>query len=115
MKLSSDYLQEALEKLGEMPGFRKAETLKISPQALSGYKNGERIMDDYACIVVAEYLGIDPLEIIAAANMEREKTQARKDFWADFRKKIAQLVVGGLVITTMAFSPVTTEKAPQGV
>ncbi|MDC7703977.1 hypothetical protein [Vogesella indigofera] len=47
--------------------------------------------------------------------MEREKSQARRDFWQDFRKKIAQLVVGGLVITTMAFSPVNTEKAPQGV
>ncbi len=28
---------------------------------------------------------------------------------------ITQLAVGGLVITTMAFSPVNTEKAPQGV
>ncbi|MDC7712206.1 hypothetical protein [Vogesella indigofera] len=115
MKLSSDYLQEALEKLGDMAEGKKAEALKIHRNTLICYKNGERIMDDYACIVVAEYLGIDPLEIIAAANMEREKSQARRDFWQDFRKKIAQLVVGGLVITTMAFSPVNTEKAPQGV
>lgn len=115
MKKTFEFLQDALEKLGDLSDRKKAEQLKISPQALSDYKSGNRVMDDYACIVVAEYLGIDPLEIIAAANMEREKNQAKKDFWQDFRKKITQLVVGGLVITTMAFSPVTTEKAPQGV
>ena len=72
-------------------------------------------MDDYAYIVVAECLGIDPLEIIAAANMEREKNQARRDFWQDFRKKIGQMAVAGLVILTTLASPVNGEKAPQGV
>ncbi|WP_255908782.1 hypothetical protein [Vogesella sp. AC12] len=43
--------------------------------------------------------------------MEREKTQARKDFWQDFRK----LAVAGLVVMTMLASPVNGEKAPQGV
>jgi len=115
MKLSTDYLIEALEKLGKMPDGKKAEALKISPQALSGYKSGDRIMDDFACIMVANQLGIDPLEVIAAANMEREKTQARRDFWADFRKKIGALAVAGLVILTTLMSPVEGSKAPQGV
>lgn len=115
MKLSTDYLLEALEKLGNMPDGKKAEALKISPQALSGYKKNERVMDDFACIMVADCLGIDPLEIIAAANMEREKTQARRDFWADFRKKIGALAVAGLVVLTTLMTPVNGEKAPQGV
>ena len=53
-------------------------------------------------------------ELIAAA-MESEKTQARREFWQDFRKKIGQLAVAGLVILTMLASPVNGEKAPQGV
>lgn len=115
MKLSTDYLQEALEKLGDMPDAKKAEVLKFSKQALSSYKSGERMMDDFACIMVANQLGIDPLEIIAAANMEREKTQERRDFWADFRKKIGSLAVAGLVVLTTLMNPVNTEKAPSGV
>jgi len=115
MKLSTDYLVEALEKLGDMPEGRKAETLKIHRNTLISYKNGERVMDDFACIMVANQLGIDPLEVIAAANMEREKTQERRDFWADFRKKIGALAVAGLVILTTLANPVSHEKAPQGV
>jgi len=47
--------------------------------------------------------------------MESEKSQARRDFLADFRKKIGQLAVAGLVILTTLASPVNGEKAPQGV
>ena len=115
MKKTYEYVQDALDKLGDLSDRKKAEQLKISPQALSDYKKGNSVMDDYACIVVAEYLGIDPLEIIAAANMEREKSQVKRDFWADFRKKIGQLAVAGLVVMTMLASPVNGEKAPQGV
>lgn len=115
MKLSTDYLIEALEKLGDMPEGKKAETLKIHRNTLISYKNGERIMDDFACIMVANQLGIDPLEVIAAANMEREKSQERRDFWADFRRKIGAMAVAGLVVLTTLMSPVNTEKAPSGV
>lgn len=115
MKLSTDYLIEALEKLGEMPDAKKYERLKLHKNTVNQYKRGERIMDDFACIMVANELGIDPLEIIAAANMEREKTQERRDFWADFRKKIGSLAVAGLVVLTTLMSPVEGSKAPQGV
>lgn len=116
MKKTTDYLQEALEKLGDMPEGKKAEALKMHRNTLISYKNGERIMDDYGCIVIAEMLGVDPLEIIAAANYEREKTQAKKDFWTDFRKKIGALAIAGLMVLTMLANPSqTSAKAPQGV
>jgi hypothetical protein len=115
MKLSTDYLIEALEMLGEMPDAKKYERLKLHKNTVNQYRRGERVMDDFACIMVANQLGIDPLEVIAAANMEREKTQERRDFWADFRKKIGALAVAGLVILTTLMSPVSHEKAPQGV
>ncbi|MDC7690175.1 hypothetical protein [Vogesella indigofera] len=47
--------------------------------------------------------------------MEREKSQVKRDFWQDFRKKIGQLTVTGLVVMTMLANPVNSEKAPQGV
>ena len=102
--------------LGNMPEIKKAETLKMHRNTLNSYKRGECIMDDFYCIVSAEILGIDALEIIAAANYEREKNQARKDFWQDFRRKIGALAIAGLVVLTMLANPSqNTEKAPQGV
>ncbi|MFN4235899.1 MAG: hypothetical protein ACK4FZ_01450 [Vogesella sp.] len=55
-------------------------------------------MDDFVCIMVAN-----------------QKTQARRDFWADFRRKIGALAVAGLVVLTTLMNPVNTEKAPSGV
>ncbi|MFD2449997.1 helix-turn-helix domain-containing protein [Vogesella fluminis] len=66
---------------------KKAEALKMHRNSVNSYKRGERIMDDYACIVVAEYLGIDPLEIIAAANMEREKAKPERTSGRIFAKR----------------------------
>lgn len=106
MKKSTEYLKEALEKMGNMSDAKKAERLKISRQALSSYQIGNRIMDDFMCILVARELGIDPLEVIAAANMEREKSQERRDFWQDFREKIGITGLAGLlVLTTMTPQP----------
>ncbi|MCP1290339.1 hypothetical protein NK214_09065 [Chromobacterium sp. S0633] len=47
-------------------------------------------MDDFACIMVAKILGIDGMIVIAAAQMAREKNQARKDVGEDLRKKMGR-------------------------
>ncbi|MCL6263164.1 hypothetical protein [Craterilacuibacter sp. RT1T] len=113
MKNARDYLEEALLKMGEISDAKKAEKLKISRQSISAYRKGERIMDDFMCIMVARELGIDPLEVIAAANMEREKTTERKDFWEDFRKQIGVLGVAGLVMMgTVSALPAKTGNSP---
>ncbi|AOZ49034.1 hypothetical protein [Chromobacterium vaccinii] len=87
MKPSIEYLQDAIEKLGVENDSKAAAALKISKQAICSYRSGERIMDDFTCIMVAKTLGIDGMEVIAAAQMEREKNEERREIWADFRKK----------------------------
>ena len=85
MKKSTDYLLEALEKVAGKNDKEKAATMKIAQSTLSQYKTGERTMDDFACIMVAKTLGIDPMRIIAAAQEEREKNEERRGIWRDFR------------------------------
>ncbi|AXK40297.1 hypothetical protein [Crenobacter cavernae] len=108
MKQSVEYLEEALTKLGKKSDRQAAIKLKLSPQAMSGYKNGERVMDDFACVMVAEVLGVNPLEVIAAANIDREKSEERREFWADFRKRLGgTLGLAGLmtVMSILVGSP----------
>ena len=85
MKKSTEYLLEALEKVTGKNDKEKAATMKIAQSTLSQYKTGERTMDDFACIIVAKTLGIDPMKIIAAAQEEREKNEERRGIWRDFR------------------------------
>ncbi|MGY8624416.1 hypothetical protein [Chromobacterium violaceum] len=97
MKLSGDYLREALEKMGDKSQNKKAEELMLKGNTLSQYMTGERIMDDFACIMVAKILEIDGMEVIAAAQMEREKNTERRAVWEDFRKKLGvKLGITGL-------------------
>lgn len=93
IKKSIEYLNDALETIGNISQTEAAKTLGIAQNTLSQYKQGERIMDDYACIVVAETLKIDPLIVITAANIDREQgkktpNESRLEAWEKFRQKL---------------------------
>ncbi|WP_024302791.1 hypothetical protein [Pseudogulbenkiania sp. MAI-1] len=109
MLTSRDYLEKALAKLGDISDLKKAELLKVGRSSLSQYRSGERIMDDFACIMVATELGIDPLAVIYAANYERERNVERKSAWEDFRKKLGVMGVAGLLVMGMAGTPPKAE------
>lgn len=95
-RTSISYLEEALEKMGDMPDSRKAERLKMSPQALWNHRKGISRMDNYACIMVGRYLEIDPMKIIAACEEERTKSQEKQEFWRDFRSTLGSWIAVAL-------------------
>lgn len=87
MKTIGVYLDEAKEKHGIKSDSELGRQLGASKQAVSGWRNSPSKPDDYACIRLAELLGINPLEIIAAANAEREADPERAKWWLDFSKR----------------------------
>lgn len=87
MKTTVQYLNEAKERLGITSDNALAKHLKIARSAISQYQHGHRIIDDYAAVRIAEILGINPMDVIATANYEREKAPERKDFWRKMRDK----------------------------
>ncbi|MBP7581972.1 MAG: hypothetical protein KA757_13275 [Vogesella sp.] len=105
MKGSRDYLEEALEKLGNIPDRDKAKILKIAGPTLSGYRSGERRMDNFACIMVGRFLGIDPMKIMAACEEERAKSEEKQEFWRDFRKTLSGLAIAAALGATMTAAP----------
>lgn len=103
MRTSISYLEEALEKMGDEPNNKKAERLKMSKQALHNYLSGTSRMDNFACIMVGRYLGVDPMKIMAACEEERAKTEEKQAFWRDFRSTLSGLAIAAaLGVTTMA-------------
>lgn len=85
MKTSTEYLKLAMEKLEKTSDAQAAKALGIARSTLSEYLSGRRIMDDFACVMVAKVLEIDPMDVIAACNQERERTEDRREFWRNFR------------------------------
>ena len=88
MKSSIEYLNEALNSIGNPTNREAAKILGIAHNSISLYQSGKRTMDDYACFMVAKILEIDPLTCVSSANFEREKNEIKKQFWLDLWNKI---------------------------
>jgi hypothetical protein len=77
------------------------------------YKNGRRIMDNEACLAVALKLGIDPLPIIMAADIDRAERAGQHSLWEVFLQRMptaASILFAAVV--TLFLTPTPSEAAP---
>lgn len=81
MKTTEKYLEAAKKKLGIESDYELAKRLGIQRTAVSNYRTGRSVMDDYTAAKIAQALDINPLTVIATANAEREKVTERRTFW----------------------------------
>lgn len=86
---SINYLGLAKERLNVKSGNVLAKRLGITQQAISLYESGKRTIDNYTAFKLAEILEIDPMEIIATAEAEREKDETKRDYWRKVLQKVA--------------------------
>lgn len=97
-------LEETREKLGGVTDYRLAKELSLSRPRISDYRHGRRNADAYACTRIAEVLGKDPLEIIAAVEAETAKTKERRDYWTNFRGTGRTATLGIMLSGILGFS-----------
>jgi hypothetical protein len=109
MKTTRDYIETAKATLDLTSDYQMAKWLDLSPAALSQYKTGKRTIDDYTATKLAEALRIDAMEIIAAANFEREPEGKRKSFWEKYR-----VLTKAACLAILAFFSVTYDMPAQG-
>ena len=112
MKSTIEYLIEVKKKLGIASDYGLAKALETSQQAVSRYMTGQRVIDDYIAGKSAQILGISELEVIAAANAEREKDVDRKAFWSNLYLTLTQTAAAAINVETGA---ARKQKAPAGI
>lgn len=83
MKTTIQFLDEAKRILGDVSDYRLAKVIGVNQSTMSHYRQGTRVIDDYAGAKIAEILQIDSMIVISAANAEREKTEERRTFWSE--------------------------------
>jgi transcriptional regulator with XRE-family HTH domain len=83
-----EYLDQAKIKLNITSDNAFALKIGVTRSAINGYRHKNNKMDDYVCFKIAEILEINAEEIIAAANIEREKNEKKKAFWINFYNRI---------------------------
>ncbi|GLR13696.1 hypothetical protein GCM10007907_24860 [Chitinimonas prasina] len=118
MKHTTDYLDMLKTSLGITSDYGLAKVLEVSTGNMSMYRSGARVMDDYTCAKLAERLGVNPMEVIAAANCERDKDPEKREFWTNLYATVTGTLAPALA--TMAASSTLTsattgmKRAPTG-
>ena len=76
------YLDEALKKLKLPSDNSLAIKLGLTRGWISKLRNGKASMDEYTAARLAEILERPAIEIIATAQLERERCEFKREFWA---------------------------------
>lgn len=84
-----EYLQAVKTRLGIQSDYALAKALGITQPTVSGYRAGRSRIDDDVALRIAEILGKNPLEVIAAANAERSKSPEMREKWTHLMEKFS--------------------------
>ncbi|RZI42479.1 hypothetical protein EGT07_14855 [Herbaspirillum sp. HC18] len=82
---------------------------------VTNYRKGRRVMDNEACLAVALKLGIDPIRIIMAADIDRAERAGQRSLWEVFSQRMAApaAVILGIASVTNFLTPTDVEAAPR--
>lgn len=90
MKTTVEYLN-AVKARRDLPSdYAAAKLLGVTRAAVSRYRLGQGYFEDIVALRVAEILEIDPMEVIAAVNLERARTESDRLTWTAFLEKISE-------------------------
>ncbi|WP_322005247.1 helix-turn-helix domain-containing protein [Paraburkholderia tropica] len=98
MKSTTQYLDELKDHLGVESDYALAKALGMTRAAVSKYRTGYSMPDDLACAKIADLLGCDPMEVIAAINYQRAKNDEARALWEGIWGK----VVGAIALSLPA-------------
>ena len=90
---TTDYIDAAKEKLNISSDYAFSKWLGVTRNTISNYRQGIRVIDDMTATKLADIVGINPLIVIAQANLEREKSETGKKFWKEILGRVACVVV----------------------
>lgn len=82
------YLSAVKKRLSIESDYALAKALKIRHSTICGYRAGKSRMDDDVALKIADILGLNPLEVIAAANAERAKSDEMRTVWLGLMEKM---------------------------
>lgn len=104
-----NYIETAEKKAGMQ--LELAKLLNISSSNLRSIKAGKRGMPVDACIILADYIGIDRLEVIAASNLVTEKDEKKRKILESCFRKVASVAAVGIVSSILTLTPQQTVNA----
>ncbi len=109
---------EKLQKKEKLNDTELAKLLGITQPSISNLKAGRRVMDDETCLAIALKLGINPLEVVGAACVDRAEKTGQKSLWEVFMSRMETTVASTIlcaVFVTLFLTPPTANAATAGL
>ncbi|MDP1788222.1 helix-turn-helix transcriptional regulator [Nitrosomonas sp.] len=94
-----NYIEEAEKKAGTQR--KLAEILGITTRYINMAKNKERCLSVDTCIVLADYIKRDRLEVIAASNLATEKNEKKRKILESCFSTAASVTAAAIVISIL--------------
>ena len=98
-----NYIEQAEKKAGKQ--IELAKILDVSASYLRMVKAGKNGLSIDMCIVLADYIGADRLEVIAASNLVTEKDEKKRKILESCFSRAASIVTAASVISILTLSP----------
>lgn len=89
---TTDYIN-AVKRALKINSLELSKRLEITSGAMSHYESGNRVIDNYAAIKLAQMLKINPLRIIVQAEIERgskKEKVVKQHFWFTLREQLTE-------------------------
>ncbi len=114
---SVKYLDELMKAKNLKNDAELARYLDWATSKISQYRTGKRMMDNEACLAIALKLGIDPLKIIMAADIDRAERAGQHSLWEVFSQRTATTTASAALalaigVVTLFVTPTPSEAAP---
>lgn len=114
MKTTVEYLDAIKVRLDLPSDYAVAKALGLTRAAVSKQRLGHSVFDDTTALRVAEILGVDPMEVISAANAERARDEETRRLWERAWGKVtgATAVVAIAAGIGLSAAPSTAKASP---
>ena len=104
-----NYIEQAEKKAGKQ--LELAKILDVSASYIRIVKAGRKGFSVDMCIVLADYIGADRLEVIAASNLVTEKDEKKRKIFESCFSTAASVTAAAIVISILTLpmqKPVNT-------
>ncbi|MDO9449343.1 MAG: hypothetical protein Q7J21_02575 [Rugosibacter sp.] len=99
---TTDYLDAAKKKLAIKSDYELAKKMNIPNGQLPGMRTEKRAVPLSVAYWLAITLEIDPAQVVADLEAQREKNPVRREFWKSFLSRAANIAI--LLASTLAFA-----------
>lgn len=100
--LINEYIEKAEKKAGTQKEL--ARILGITTSYIRNVKAGKSGLPVEVCILIADYIEEDRLEVIAASNLVTEKDERKRKILESCFRKVAGVAAAAVVTSILTFS-----------